>query len=99
MPILRDCPLCGTRAMHGFGIVNGGMYYYHGKHPDHCHFYEDDKGKIYRTHLDLFRAVVIPRTPKTKANRFWIAAREADLTGHPRKAKKLYEQWKKAEGY
>ena len=93
MPLLQKCKLCGKEANHGFQIVNGGLYLYHG---ENCRYYEGNNGKVYKTDLDLFKGVVEPMTPKTKTNILWIKARLADLTGHPRVAKKLYKQWNNA---
>ena len=89
MPIIKKCRVCGDIAPHGFQPVNGGMYLYHGK----CQYYEGNNGKLYLSHLELFKGVVEPETPKTPENKIWIKARIADLTGHPRIAKKLYRQW------
>jgi hypothetical protein len=96
MPMIKDCPICGQKQInHGFDITNGGMYFYHTNEnrKDWCYYYEGDDHKIYKNALDLFKGVVEPRTPKTKENIIWIKARIADLSNHPRKAKKLYEQW------
>ena len=88
MPMVKDCPLCGTKQInHGFDMTNGGIYFYHNRpgDPGHaaatCIYYEGDDGKVYRSALDLFRAVVEPRTPKTVENKLWIAARIADISG------------------
>ena len=98
MPVERDCPICGFRGYHGFRPVNGGMYYYHGSGTDSCWFYEGTDGKIYKTGLELFEAVVVPNTKKDKASCIWIEARRADLSNQPRKAKRLYKKWKEEMG-
>ena len=93
MPLIKDCPLCKAKsANHGFTIVNGGYFFYHG---ETCRYYEGDKGRVYRSHLEMFKAEVMPHVPKDKANQTWVQARLADLSNQPRKAKKLYEQWRK----
>lgn len=98
MPEIRECPKCGFIGNHGFDITNGGMYYYHngnknGTGAPGCQYYIGNDNKVYHTAKDLFVSVVLPKTPKTKVNLIWIAARIADLDGHPRKAKRLYKQW------
>ena len=98
MPMHMKCKLCGKLVNHGFNLTNGGMYLYHtnDNSNDWCRYYIGDDKKVYKTALDLFRGVVEPRTPKTKLNKIWIKARIADLTNHPRSAKRLYKQWQGA---
>ena len=91
MPVYMDCPLCGEKNInHGFVPTNGAMYYYHG---NTCRYYIGNSGKVYTDELTMFNSEVVPHTPKTKADKTWIEARRADITGHPRKAKKLYKLW------
>ncbi len=95
MPVIMRCPKCndGIEKNHGFGITNGGMWFYH-NNPFH-RFYIGDDDKVYSDELSLFKAIVIPRTPKNKASEAWIKGRLADLTGHPRTAKRYYNEWHK----
>lgn len=46
MPITQECPLCGFNGNHGFGAVNGGMYFYHSINSKHaCYYYIGDDNK------------------------------------------------------
>ena len=97
MPAKMECPICGFVGNHGFDMVNGGMLFYHG---GGCRFFHGDDNKIYKTELELFRAVTEPTARKSDPHHpgleSWIKARIADLSGHPRIAKRHYDAWKAA---
>ena len=81
-------------------MTNGGMYFYHDKTGGgHCSYYLGDNGKVYNDQLSLFKAVTMPRALKDGRDpgiKDWIKARIADMTGHPRIAKRHYDAWKLA---
>ena len=100
MPMIMKCRLCDFEGNHGFTNVNGGLAVYHAENTDgtgknKCYYYIGDDNKTYKTHLELFRAVTMPRAMKDgrESTKVWCLARIEDITGHPRKAKKLYERW------
>jgi hypothetical protein len=99
MPAICKCPKCGFNGAHGFSPTNGGLMLYHHKQDGSvCKYYAGDDGNIYSTHLDLFKAVTIPRARQSRdpGVESWIKARIAELTGHPRIAKKHYDAWNRA---
>lgn len=104
MPIKMQCKLCSFQGNHGFMPTNGGLHVYHSDNPDgsghpRCNYYLGDDDKVYKTELDLFMAVTMPTALKQTGHRMstviWCQARIATITGHHRKAKKLYDQWQK----
>ncbi|MDP2365078.1 MAG: hypothetical protein Q8M94_15080, partial [Ignavibacteria bacterium] len=104
MPIKMKCKLCSFQGNHGFVPTNGGLNVYHSENPDgsgqsRCNYYIGDDNEVYKTELELFKAVTMPTALKQTGNRLstkiWCQARIATITGHPRKAEKLYNQWQK----
>ena len=95
MPAYFPCPICHEDGQFGFSPTNGAIYFYHTrKNGEHCSHYKGKNGKVYKTELEMFNAVVVPGTPKTEENKVWIEARRADMTGNMRKSQRLYKKWK-----
>jgi len=97
MPIIRKCPKCGFYGNHGFTIEAVGMHYYHktesnGEGKVVCTYYENDNG-IFDTELAAFNSMH-PKKSNDKELDTWLKARRADMTGHPKLAKRLFKQWK-----
>ena len=93
MPAYCKCPICGFDGPHGFNPTLGALMLYHTAPHGNCVRWEGAKG-VYRTALEHFRAEVLP-TCVNAESRVWAQARIADLSGHPRKAKKLYAEWQR----
>jgi len=104
MPAITKCPVCGFEGNHGFVGVVGGLHFYHTIDPNamqcmanSCGFYlgASPARKTYRTALELFAAEVEPVSARSarQSDRVWAQAWRARLTGHERKAKRLFAQW------
>ena len=98
MPAIMKCEVCGFKGNHGFDMVNGGMCFYHfGENGIH-RFYIGDNGRVYKTELELFLNVTMPRALRDGRDsgvKSWCAGRIEQLKGHPRKAERYMKEWKR----
>ena len=91
MPALTICGTCGFKGNHGFVPICAGvpMHFYHGS--GGCDgFYLDLDGNSHPTSLGAFNATI----EKVGGSKTWKAAMTARLSGHEKKALKLFDEWR-----
>ena len=96
MPAFTTCGTCGFKGDHGFAPICAGvpMHFYHDSGGcDGC--YLDLDGTSHPTSLEAFNATI----NKVGGSKTWKDAMTAELSGHERKALRLFKKWRAENGY